>query len=53
VVDWEVVRRKYRDLYGEKIEEKLIEENKESVDNPLAILEGSSDVEKSRLGLGA
>ncbi|EGI60948.1 Short transient receptor potential channel 4 [Acromyrmex echinatior] len=54
VVDWEVVRRKYRDLYGEKIEDKSVEENKESIDNPLAILEGSSDVaEKSRLGLGA
>lgn len=51
VVDWEVVRRKYRDLYGEEIEEKP-EENKESTEiNPLAALEGLSD-EKSKL-LGA
>ncbi|KYN50112.1 PREDICTED: uncharacterized protein LOC108771285, partial [Cyphomyrmex costatus] len=54
VVDWEVVRRKYRDLYGEKIEEKPVEESKESTENPLAVLEGSSGAaEKSRLGLGA
>ncbi|XP_011879051.1 PREDICTED: short transient receptor potential channel 7-like [Vollenhovia emeryi] len=54
VVDWEVVRRKYRDLYGEKIEEKPVEESKESIENPLAVLEGSSSTaEKSRLGLGA
>lgn len=51
VVDWEVVRRKYRDLYGEKIEEKLAEEAKESAENdPLAALEGSNAV-KSGLGL--
>lgn len=59
VVDWDVVRRKYRDLYGEKIEEKPIEEkpieeSKESIENPLAVLEGSSNAaEKSKLGLGA
>lgn len=54
VVDWEVVRRKYRDLYGEKIEEKPVEESKESAENPLAVLEGSSNaVEKSGFGLGA
>ncbi|KAL6268502.1 hypothetical protein P5V15_001634 [Pogonomyrmex californicus] len=54
VVDWEIVRRKYRDLYGEKIEEKPVEEAKESTEtNPLAVLEGSSsDAEKSKLGLG-
>lgn len=46
VVDWEVVRRKYRDLYGEKVEpEKPVEESKESTDvNPLAALEGLSSV---------
>ncbi|XP_032689454.1 serine/threonine-protein phosphatase 6 regulatory ankyrin repeat subunit A isoform X4 [Odontomachus brunneus] len=44
VVDWEVVRRKYRDLYGEKVE-KPVEESKESTEtNPLAALEGSSSV---------
>lgn len=53
IVDWEVVRRKYRDLYGEKIEEKPVEESKESTENPLAVLEGSSNAGKSRLGLGA
>jgi len=53
VVDWEVVRRKYRDLYGEKIEEKPVEESKESIENPLAVLEGSNAEDKSRLGLGA
>lgn len=53
VVDWEVVRRKYRDLYGEKIEEKPVEENKQSAENPLAVLEGSSNTaDKSGLGLG-
>lgn len=52
VVDWEVVRRKYRDLYGEEIE-KPVEESKESTEsNPLAALEGSSSAEKSAL-LGA
>ncbi|XP_020288603.1 ankyrin-1 isoform X5 [Pseudomyrmex gracilis] len=52
VVDWEVVRRKYRDLYGEEIE-KPVEESKESMEsNPLAALEGSSGAEKSAL-LGA
>ncbi|XP_011693088.1 PREDICTED: uncharacterized protein LOC105453085 [Wasmannia auropunctata] len=52
VVDWDVVRRKYRDLYGEKIEEKPVEETKESIENPLAVLEGMSNAaEKSRLGL--
>lgn len=51
VVDWEAVRRKYRDLYGEKIEEKPAEESKESAENPLAALEGSSgDAEKSPFG---
>lgn len=51
VVDWEVVRRKYRDLYGEEVEEKPVEENKESTEtNPMAALEGSND--KSKL-LGA
>ncbi|KAL0113193.1 hypothetical protein PUN28_012405 [Cardiocondyla obscurior] len=54
VVDWEVVRRKYRDLYGEKIEEKPAEESKESAENPLAALEGSSNAaEKSTFKLGA
>lgn len=50
VVDWEVVRRKYRDLFGEKIE-KPVEESKETTEmNPLAALEGSSSVnEKSGL----
>ncbi|KMQ96424.1 short transient receptor potential channel [Lasius niger] len=52
VVDWDVVRRKYRDLYGEEVEEKPVEENKESTEtNPLAALEGSNN-EKSKL-LGA
>lgn len=53
VVDWEVVRRKYRDLYGEQIE-KQVEDNKESGEiNPLMALEGSSrTAEKSQL-LGA
>lgn len=52
VVDWEVVRNKYRDLYGEKIEEKSVEETKESTENPLAALEGSSNAGvKSGLGL--
>ncbi|XP_067209506.1 uncharacterized protein [Linepithema humile] len=51
VVDWEAVRRKYRDLYGEKIEEKPAEDSKESTENPLAALEGSSgDAEKSPFG---
>lgn len=51
VVDWEVVRRKYRDLYGEEVEEKPAEESKESTEpNPLAALEGVD--EKSKL-LGA
>lgn len=50
VVDWEVVRRKYKDLYGEQVE-KPVEESKESTEtNPLAVLEGSSSVaEKSGL----
>lgn len=49
VVDWEVVRRKYRDLYGEQVE-KPVEESKESTEtNPLAAFEGSSSVEKSGL----
>lgn len=39
VVDWEVVRRKYRDLYGEKVD-KPVEENKESAETkPLEALE--------------
>lgn len=42
VVDWEAVRRKYRDLYGEKIE-KHSEESKEHAehDPPAATLENS------------
>jgi len=48
VVDWEAVRRKYRDLYGEEIEEKPAEDSK---DNPLAALEESSgDAEKTPFG---
>jgi hypothetical protein len=49
VVDWEAVRRKFRDLYGKKIEEKPA--SKESTDNPLAALEGpSGDAEKTPFG---
>jgi len=50
VVDWDVVRRKYRDLYGEQ-DDKAVEENKETTEtNPLAALEASSNAdEKSRL----
>lgn len=49
VVDWDVVRRKYKDLYGEQVD-KPVEESKESTDSkPLALLEASSNAEKSRL----
>nr|XP_012134977.1 PREDICTED: uncharacterized protein LOC105661805 [Megachile rotundata] len=41
VVDWEAVRRKYRDLYCEKVE-KHVEETKESTEHePLTVLESS------------
>lgn len=44
VVDWEVVRRKYRDLFGEKVK-KPVEESKETTEtNPLAALEGLPSV---------
>ncbi|XP_011695992.1 PREDICTED: ankyrin-3-like [Wasmannia auropunctata] len=33
VVDWDVVRRKYRHLY----EQKLVQESKETIENPLAV----------------
>ncbi|XP_011695990.1 PREDICTED: LOW QUALITY PROTEIN: serine/threonine-protein phosphatase 6 regulatory ankyrin repeat subunit C-like [Wasmannia auropunctata] len=37
VVDWDVIRRKYRHLYGEKIEQKLVQESKETIENPLVV----------------
>ncbi|EZA62895.1 Short transient receptor potential channel [Ooceraea biroi] len=50
VVDWDVVRRKYRDLYCEQPVDKPVEENKESTEtNPLAALEAPSNAAKSRL----
>ncbi|XP_011692189.1 PREDICTED: serine/threonine-protein phosphatase 6 regulatory ankyrin repeat subunit B [Wasmannia auropunctata] len=57
VVDWDVVRRKYRHLYGEKIEQKLVQESEETIENALAVYKDTSsfaeNAVKSGLGLGA
>ncbi|XP_011707020.1 PREDICTED: transient receptor potential-gamma protein-like [Wasmannia auropunctata] len=37
VVDWDVVRRKYKHPYGEKIKQKLVQESKETIENSLAV----------------
>lgn len=48
VVDWDVVRRKYRDLYGENVE-KTVEEIKETTEmDPLIAFEELSSIGPAR-----